>query len=462
MAASRVRNERLAALMAEAKMSHGAVAAALSRLASENGSADLAPVSRPLVSYWVGGTKPSDARVPPLLSELLSRRLGRTVTATDLGLPAGDASTDSDPWRVDTLKALADLGRADLSMDRRRAIGAMAYQVGALALPATSWWTSAATTVRQATGRRIGRGDLAAVEDMIDLFSRIDQRRGGGHGRTAVVQYLNAEVEPLLHGRFATEELRRGMFAAAGELSYLAGWMAFDAAEQALAQRHFTVAVQLAAEADDAPLAGHVLRAMAHQANDLGHHRAAARIAIASLDGARYRDASHRERSLLGVVHARTLASTGDTKGAARALARAEDDLSRADLDSGHEPQRVWFFGEASLAHETACTLRDSGDLDAAVREFRRSVRTRKAAAFPRTHAVTLGYLGVIEAQQGGIEQACATWGRALDLMDGIRSGRTVRTAEQMIQALSPYRLRGISAVREVDTRATAYLSNAN
>ncbi len=150
---------------------------------------------------------------------------------------------------------------------------------------------------------------------------------------------------------------------------------------------------------------------------------------------------------------------TGDSKGAAEALSRAEADLGHASPGQD-EPQRVWFFGEASLAHETACTLRDSGDLEGALREFRRSVRTRKAA-FPRTHAVTLGYLGSLQAQQGGIEQACETWSRALDLMDGIHSGRTVQTAKEMQRALSPYRPRGVRAVHDVDTRAAAYVARA-
>ena len=460
MTQGRERNRRLEALLAEGDMSHLTLARALAHLASENGITELTSIGRSHVSKWVGGTVPHDSRVTALLCEVFSRKLARTVTADEVGLPSAPGAAVDDVWGADTLIALADLGRRDVSIDRRSAFGAMAYTVATLALPAPPWWTDAARSAqRPASGRKVGRGDLAAVRDMISLFSQIDQRRGGGHGRSAVVQYLNVEVTPLLHGSFATEALRRDIFSAASELAYVSGWMAFDAAEHALAQRWFANAIKLAAEADDAPLTGHVLRAMAHQANDLGHHRAAERVASASLEGDRYRQASHRERALLGVVHARTLATTGNTQSAAEALARAEADLSAAGA-SEDEPQRVWFFSEASLAHETACTLRDSGDLDGAVREFLRSVRTRRAA-FPRTHAVTLGYLGNIQAQQGGIEQACATWLRALDLMDGVRSGRTTETAKEMRRALSPYRPRGIAVVREVDARAAAYLTHA-
>ncbi|MBF9071876.1 Tat pathway signal protein [Streptacidiphilus sp. NEAU-YB345] len=448
-------------MLAEAGLSDGATATALRRLATENGTTNLTAVSRSHISYWARGTVPSDPRIPLLLAELLSRALGRTVTVFDLAMDQRSKTAAADLWTGDTLSALIDIGRRDLSMDRRHALSVMAFQTAALTLPTPAWWRAAAvkTGDRPSTGRRVGRGDVEAVQDTITAFSQIDQRRGGGHARTAVVQYLTSEVEPLLHGRFATDALRRQMFSAAGELTYLSGWMSFDAGEHPLAQQYLTSAVRLAAEAGDEPLAGHILRAMAHQANDLGHHRAAQRVAAASLDGDRSRRASYRERALLRVVHARTLATTGDARKAVATLKEAEDDLTRAA--GQEEPQRVWFFTEASLAHETACTLRDLGDLDGAVSEFRRSARTR-GAAFPRTHAVTLGYLGEIQARQGNIEQACVTWSRALDLMEGIRSGRTIQTARQTRSALSPYRLRGVRAVHELDARAASYLEYAS
>ncbi|RKN52385.1 Tat pathway signal protein, partial [Streptomyces klenkii] len=364
-------------------------------------------------------------------------------------------------WGADTLTALNELGSRDLDVARRRALSTAAYSVAALAVPGQDWWERMAErpAARPAAHhRRVGRGDLAAVRDMVAMFSRVDQRHGGGHARTAAVQYLTTDVSAYLGGRFADDRVRREMYSAAGELAYLSGWMAFDNAEHAAAQHWFTLAVRLAAEADDAPLAGHVLRAMAHQAVDLGHARQALDLADASVDGPRYALAAPRERALLGVVHARALAAAGQKQAAAAALVRAENDLSAA-APGDDEPARVFFFGEASLAHETACTLRDTGDLAGAQREFRRSVRTRRAATFTRTHAVTLGYLGSVQARQGAIEEACATWSRALDAMDGIHSARARRTATDMRQALSPVRRRGIPAVTALDARAAAYLT---
>ena len=461
MPVARVPNARLAAVIAESGLSHAQLAAAVARVASENGAGEFAAIGRSHVSHWVGGTNPSGS-APLLVCEALGRRLGRVVTVEEVGfkLQVG-ASRDELGWHVDTLIALTDLGRIDTDMERRHVLGAAAYSVAALSLPGAAWWQqmSQRSTARGANGSRlVGRGDLDAVRDMVAMFSRVDQRRGGGHARTAVVQYLTSDVAGYLCGKFSSDQLRRDMFSAASELSCLSGWMAFDNAEHSIAQNYFTLAVKLAAEADDAPMTGHVLRAMAHQANDLGHRRQALSLASTSIEGDLYRLASSRERALLGVVHARTLASNGQSAEAAAALLRAENDLAAASLGDD-EPPRVFFFGEASLAHETACAIRDTGDFSGAAQEFRRSVRTRKASAFTRTHAVTLGYLGSVQARQGNVEEACTTWSAALDSMDGIRSARTRQTAVDMRSSLSPFRQRGLRSVAELDARAAAYLA---
>ncbi|GAA4687243.1 Tat pathway signal protein [Streptomyces chumphonensis] len=460
MALTPGRNSKLESHLAEAGWTHAQLAGAVVRVARESGVAHLLGIGRSHVSHWVRGTKPS-GRAPQVLSEAFSRRLGRSVTPSDLGLAdAGDLPPYASLWDADTLTALAGLGRADLDVDRRDLLGKATYSVAGLAVPGSAWWRQQERTSRPSTdrgSRRIGRGELDAVHDMIALFQRVDQRRGGGHARSAVAQYLMADVASYLRCSYADEGVRRGMLAGAGELAYLAGWMAFDSGEHGTAQRYLLLGVKLAAEAADAPLAGHILRALAHQALDLGHPGQALGLAQASVEGDRYARAAPRERALLEVVHARTCVATGDGAAASAALLRAENELAAAGEDDD-EPARVFFFGEASLAHETACALRDLGDLKGAQDEFRRSVRTRKAATFTRTHAVTLGYLGEVQARKGDVEEACATWHRALDAMEGVRSGRTRQVVVNLRRTLSPYRSRRIDTALELDARAAVHL----
>lgn len=458
---ARTRNEKLAALLTEAEWSRADAAAAFVRVAMENNAVDLARIGRNHITQWVAGSQPT-GRAPLLLCEALSRRLRRLITMDEIGLtgpilPAQDALD----WHGDPLAALTDLGRLDLDMERRQVLTTATFSVAALSVPSTPWWTAQTEAhARRAsvTNRSVSRNDVDAVREMVAFLSRRDQRHGGGHGRTAVVEYLKTDVARCLNGTFPNDETRRGMFAAAAELTYLSGWMAFDNSEHPVAQRYFTLALRLASEAGDPPLAAHILRAMAHQALDLHHFRAAADLAIASMEGQRFKQASPRERALLGVIHARSLAATSSKQAATSALLRAEDDLASATAGD-QEPGRVFFFGEASLSHETACALRDIGDINGSLRQFRRSVRTRKASAFTRTHAVTLGYLGALQAQQGNIEEACATWSRALDAMEGVQSGRARETVIHMRRALSPFRKRGVRAVSDLDSRAAAFLT---
>ncbi|GGO07846.1 Tat pathway signal protein [Microbispora rosea subsp. aerata] len=461
---ARERNERLAALLKEAGWSRAQAASAFTRVAQENGLLDYAHIGRSHISMWVAGTKPSGA-APVILCQALSRRLKRVVTPDELGFAVPTApAQEALEWRVDPLIALTDLGRTDLDADRRSLLTGAVYSVAALALPSREWWETMAggsPAPAPVKHQRVGRGDVVTVQELTAAFSRIDQRRGGGHGRKALVQYLQSDVAGFLRGTFTDEQVRRDMFSAAGELAYLAGWTAFDNSEHAVAQRYFIQAVKLAARAGNPPLAGHVLRAMAHQAIDLGFARQGLDLSTASMEGQRYASATPRERALLGVVHARALAANGRKQEAARALLKAEDDLASAS-DGIEEPHRTFFFSEASLAHETACTLRDCGDRKGAIEQFKRSVRTR-GAAFRRTHAMTLGYLGATQIAEGSVEEACATWSSVLDTMqEGIHSGRARQTVVDMRNLLSPYRRRRIPAIAELDARAAAYLAHVD
>jgi transcriptional regulator with XRE-family HTH domain len=402
---------------------------------------------------------------PSVLCEALSRRLGRTVTVDELGravqLLSSHAALD---WHTDALITLTDLAEVDLDMERRRVLAATAYSVAALAVPEQPWWRQMAArgTARATAGaRRVGRSDLESAREMVSIFLRVDQRRGGGHARTALVQYLTSDVATYLRGSYLDERVRKDMFSVASELAYLSGWMAFDNAEHSIAQHYFSVALKLAAEADDPPMAGHVLRAMAHQAVDLGHFRQGLELTSASMEGERYRLASPRERALFGVFYARALGAAGQKSAAAQALTTAEDDLASAATDD-NELSRVFFFGEASLAHQTALTLRDTGDFSGALREFHRSARTLKAATFTRTHALTLGYLGAVHARRGEIDEACSIWSTALDAMDGIHSARTRQTVVDMRTTLSAFGPRGVPAIAELDARACAYLNTGS
>ncbi|MEU6403875.1 Tat pathway signal protein [Streptomyces sp. NPDC046985] len=454
------RNTKFEALLAEAGWSRAQAASAFVRVAHENGLAGHCHVTRQHVQHWVSGHVPS-GHSPIIVCEALSRRLHRVVTPAEAGFTTPDSPVRGAlDWRVDPLTTLTDLGSTDLDSSRRRLLRGGVYSAAALTVPAETWWTEMArhpAAEASPAAKRVGQGDVENVREMTLAFSGMDQRRGGGHGRTALVEYLSTEVSRCLVGRFPSEAVRRDMFSAAAEASYLSGWMAFDNGLHDIAVPYFALGLKMAATAADAPLSGHILRAMAHQALDMRLPQKALELSTASTHGQRYLSATPRERALLGVVHARCLAATGHPQEASAALLRAEDDLGNAH-DGVEEPSRTFFFGAASLSHETACALRDLNDPKGAISQFERSVRKR-GPAFRRTHAVTLGYLGAAQVSTGSVEEACATWGKALDAMEeGIYSGRARQRVEEMRSLLSPYRRRGIPAAVELEARAAGYL----
>ncbi|THC43148.1 Tat pathway signal protein [Streptomyces sp. A1499] len=457
----RVRNRRLEAVVKELGLPQERLVSRFRAVAAENGAHELDATNRSSITRWIPGTRPS-GRAPSILAETLSRGLGRRVTLADIGLAPEEGTEPQSPGRsVDTLTTLAALGSTDMDINRRGVLVNSAYSIAGLALPAETWWADTAERARRRkplTTHTVTVEDVEAVREMTAFLSQRDQQRGGrGVGRTALVAYLRSDVADLLAGRFPSETVRRAMTSAAGELAYLAGWTSFDAGEHPVALEWFKTAASLAAEAADAPLAGHIMRAMAHQAVDLNQHGEALRWSEASMAGKSYTNACWRERALLGVVYARGLAATGQKKNALATLLRAETDLSRAG-EGDEEPERVFFFTEASPAHETAAALRDLGDLKGAEMQFKHSVRTRRTQ-FQRTHSVTLGYLGAVQVQQGQLEAACTTWNQALDAMNRVQSGRARETVVQMRRALGPFRARGGSPAAELDIRARAALA---
>jgi len=124
-------------------------------------------------------------------------------------------------------------------LDRRCFLTTSAYSVAAAALPLSYVQEIAARTAAAHTGCTVGMADVAAVRDMVRVFSEMDECHGGQHGRGALVAYLRDDVAPLCRGRFRTEEIRRQMLSAASRGVHLLGWKSYDAGQQGLAQRYY-------------------------------------------------------------------------------------------------------------------------------------------------------------------------------------------------------------------------------
>ncbi|MFF2217453.1 hypothetical protein [Streptomyces antibioticus] len=85
---------------------------------------------------------------------------------------------------------------------------------------------------------------------------------------------------------------------------------------------------------------------------------------------------------------------------------------------------------------------------------------TRPADTYARIVALDLVAGAEMHLKRGNTEQACATWHRAIDHTDGVRSGRTCNAVSRMRGDLARFRARGLRCVTELDERGRDFLSS--
>jgi hypothetical protein len=89
-----------------------------------------------------------------------------------------------------TVRTISDLGKADVT---RRNIIAAPFVVAALAAPSRDWLLATLDETASDRGpRKVGMRQVAGIRDMFGLFQEMDVMRGGGHARTALIEYMNS------------------------------------------------------------------------------------------------------------------------------------------------------------------------------------------------------------------------------------------------------------------------------
>ncbi|MEU8568718.1 hypothetical protein AB0C51_10195 [Streptomyces pathocidini] len=454
---TRTPNHQLRHLVAESGLTYEAVAKAVRAVAAECGAA--LRTNKSAIEHWIAGVTPHE-ETGRYLAVALSRRLGCLLTPADLGLPAGSQEADDTiglNLKGDPLDALIPMWRYEL--DRRRFLSTSAYSVAAAALPlAHAQEIADRTTAAARTGHTTGMADVAAVRDMIRLFSEMDERHGGQHGRTALITYLRDDLAPLCRGRFRTEEVRQQMLSAASRGVHLAGWKAYDAGQQGLAQRYYLQSYALAIESGITGHDGFVMRTMAMQGLKLHHPQHCQGLAETGLNRAKGKVDAPTE-ALFRVVHAHTLAKTGQPHAA---LTEAEHARALLAADPGDEPAfwaLTWGPPAASVYSRTAKVYETLGDHQAAAQQYAHAAASRPAHTYARIVALDLVAGAEMQIKRGSIEEACATWNRAMDHMDGVRSHRTRKAITSMRADLARFRARGLRCAAELDERARDFLT---
>ncbi|WP_329273697.1 tetratricopeptide repeat protein [Streptomyces sp. NBC_01451] len=451
MAAPREPNSRLRETISATGCTYEALARDVRRIAAENG--EILQTNKSAVSHWVNGIRWPTGRTGQYLAEALSRRTGRIVTQTEIGLRAPDGE---EPAEGDPVVAVTDLGRADV--ERRRFLAVAAFTTAGVAMPLAHDHEATTRMLRARTGTSVvGAEDVDVVRQITAAFSAADERLGGGHGLTTVTAYLADTAAPMLRGRFPSEALRRAAFGAVAELAYLAGWKHHDLGQEGAAQRYYQVGYQLAWEADPHGHAAWMMRALAHQALSLKqpHH------CVDLVEGALIRGLDHvdgQTEALLHITHARAFAAVGERPAAARALLAAEDALLRDDVP---QPSYSRVSGPAAgtVASHTARTLTDLADHIGTEQQHRDALIRWDPKKYRRVHALTYADLGDSLAAQARADEAVAAWARALALMEGMASDRTRKAITSLRSTLSIYQRRKVPGAAELARRASEALA---
>ncbi|KPI03844.1 hypothetical protein OK074_4840 [Actinobacteria bacterium OK074] len=459
--AQRTPNRQLAALIAEAGFSNAGLARRVDQLGLEHGL-DLR-YDKTSVTRWLRGQQPRGT-TPALIAEVFTRRLGRRLGAQDLGLDACApvyAGLEFAATPEEAVDIVSGLWRKDSGSHAE--LRKIAFTPAGLVVPSRDWLIGRAddrvgrgdigvrpvpgqgrpgavprqrSQSERGPGQRVTGGDIAALRSVGELFRTLDHAYGGGHARQALVRYLEHEAEPMLRGTYG-EQTGRRLFAAAADLTRLAGWTSYDIAAHGLAQRYFVQALRLAQAAGDRAYGAYVLVTMSRQAVYLGHGREAVQLARVAQQGAGA-SVPPTVQALLHAVEARGHGVLGEVRACTGSLVRAERALDSA-APGDEVPYWARFFDQAQLADEFGHCHRDLQQYRAAAQHAERSLQLR-APGYARSRLFCRVVLASARLGLGELEQACRLGAEAAAAAVEMRSVRAIEYVRDFERRLEPYR----------------------
>ncbi|WP_236656068.1 tetratricopeptide repeat protein [Streptacidiphilus jiangxiensis] len=340
-------------------------------------------------------------------------------------------------------------------MHNRRDFIGLAFSALAVTFPLTYDPRAAAASLRAAAGgRRAGADEVGTVRQVTQTFRTADEQHGGGHGLVAIVAFLNDDVIPMLKATFPSEQVRGDAFGAAAELATLVGWKCHDRGYEGASQKYYNLAFQLADESDSAGHGAWAMRALVHQALDLGEPTNTVDLAEAALGRARGK-VSRQTEALLLITAARAHGANRSGRAASRLILAAERSALASD-DSVPIYAAAAGPVAATVASHTGRTLTEMGDHTGAEQHYRAALAGRVPGPYHRVRGLTFANIAKAVAAQHRHEEAVGLWGRSVELMDGVASRRNLRELDMMRSALAVYTRRGIPGAADLAQRASS------
>ncbi|MGH3720992.1 MAG: hypothetical protein ACRDRI_19530 [Pseudonocardiaceae bacterium] len=461
-------NRALRALLAEAEMSNAGLARAVVNAAAREDKH--VGTSATSVRRMLDGAQPRWP-VPRLIATVLARRLHQEVTVTDCGFldrePTGEDPYDGltcSGTLEGTVRTVVELSGRD--MRRRKLLLGSVFSVGAFAEPTLlALIVPPAQGTARAVGQRVGMADVEVLTEQVAQLSKLGQQFGSGRVRGQVVVLLHREANRLLHGSYS-DKTAKALLSSVAQATRLAGFMAGDTGRDALAQRYYIQALDLAMRAGDRLYAACVLATMSRMTVRIGenilaeedtvrHGRQAVALARAGLSitqGA----ATPALAAQLHALEARGLALLGEASAARRAALAAERRYESVRL--GDEPP--WpglFYSEGALSADLAVCLRGIGDTQQAITLGNTTLQF--CAPWQVRHRCSNQLdLALTHLRGRDLEQAAAYGREALSTATDVNSTMitlglgTLRWRIQPLRVDSPH-------LRELDERLTTFVT---
>jgi tetratricopeptide (TPR) repeat protein len=447
---------RLRTLLQRATLSPEQLARRLNRLATEM---RLPASIDPKTPYkWLRGSTPRQPW-PALVSAILSQQLKTEIVPADLGWRGGNAlhfvPADSGmhlPWTgAGAVAAALEVVEANV-MDRRVFVQ---LSGAALTQPALAWLLAPpAGDIAGPAGRRVLDSHVDSIDEITAQLRRMDDQFGGG----VVLEPVKSQVRfvlDLLRNRQYTSTVGLRLHGAAAELLRLAGWVSWDAGQNAQGQRFWIAALRGAHSAGDKALGGNILGFMSDQAKDVNQVNEAVQLAEAATK--EYPGASPRVSAMFRMRVAIAYARASDRPNCVRAIDAANDSLRGGNTDSS-DPAWSYWFNTAQAEEQIGWCYSRLGDWPAAQDHLTTAIRLNDGRQ-RREEAIALVGLAGAHVGQGEPEQACQVATRAVEVLtNDVDSDRCLGRLRHFRGTLAPYRK--VPAVREFQDR-TAHLLDA-
>ncbi|MGH3888701.1 MAG: transcriptional regulator [Pseudonocardiaceae bacterium] len=287
--------------------------------------------------------------------------------------------------------------------------------VALIGLPLTAvahrWLFDPARVAASVLGKRVDHALVDDLERVAEARRRMDDALGGATLLPAVREDLRLVVAMLNNAAY-TERVGKRLHAVAAEFARLAGWLAYDSEQPAVAPRYYLAAVRAAHASGDRASGAKILGCMSIQAARSPKPADAVTLAESALKAEPELTpavaASLHGRLALGAARA------GDEATWRRAQDRAFDLLARSV--TADEPSWIYWFTEADangIADQSLLALGRPGDAE----PYLRRTLSLIDPGFARDRAGWLCHLATTRIATGAVEQACATASEAAALI---------------------------------------------